>query len=153
MVQSLVYDRALRLIFVGCAKMHKTRESSLDLGPCNCTIKQSMGIPRFYTVHKRLSNSGYILLTDIHPFWWYKRPEQSTSSTTSVHPRRLVLNPAVVRGKGPPRGSKNKKGYEITNTRRDSLNLSTFHHRRHQQFFVAVVQPINPLNQWQYEIS
>jgi predicted transcriptional regulator len=119
-VQSLVHDQALFLIVVECAKLHKAKEQNADLGPCNCTIKQSMGLPCFHTVHKRLLNGGYILPTDIHPFWWYKRPEPSTSSSTvSVQAHWLILDPAVVRGKGRPRGSRNKKGYGITNTRRD----------------------------------
>jgi len=119
MIQSLVYDRALRLIIVESAKLHKAKELNLDLGPCNCTIKQSMGLPCFHTVYERLSNGGYILPTDIHPFWWYKRPEPGTSSTFSVRTRPLVLNLAVVPGKGRLRGSKNKKDHGLTATQRD----------------------------------
>ena len=119
MIQSLVHDRAMFLIVVECAKLYKAKEEHPNLGPCHCIVKQSMGIPCFHTVHERLSSGGYILLADIHPFWWYKRPEASTSSAIEVQTCTIVLNPAVVRGKGRPRGSKNKKGYQLTNTRRD----------------------------------
>lgn len=120
MVQSLICNWALSLVVRECAKLHKAKEQNSNLSLCNCTIKQSMGLPCYHTVHERLSNGGYILPIDIHPFWWYKRPELHTSSTMNTQTRRLILNPAVVRGKGRPRGSKNKqKGHGITSTWRD----------------------------------
>jgi hypothetical protein len=119
-IQSLVYDRALHLILIQCAKLHKAKEENTHLRPCICTIKQSMGLPCFHTIHQRFLRGGYILLEDIHPFWWYKRLERGTSFAISVQNYRLVLNPAVVRGKGRPKGSKNKaKNHGVTSTRRD----------------------------------
>jgi hypothetical protein len=121
-VQSLVYDRALFLILAECAKLYKAKEQG-SLGLCTCKIEKSMGLPCFHTVEKRLASPGYILPEDIHPFWWYKRPDTSTSSI-AVQVRPIVLAPAVVRSKGRPRGSKNKaKDHGITATRR---NLSQF---------------------------
>jgi hypothetical protein len=117
MVQSLVYDRALFLILIECAKLHKAKEQhGSNLPPCNCTIKASMGLPCFYIVAERLSSPGYILPEDVHPFWWYTRPEPSTTSAIDVQTRRVVLNPAVVRGKERPKGAKGKKAksYGIT---------------------------------------
>ena len=131
MVQSLVYDKALRIILVECAKLYRLRESSAELvlGPCNCTIKQSMGLPCFHVVHERLLEGGYIFPTDIHPFWWYTRPEATAPSAVNTpgphphphpRPRPPVLNPSVVRGKGRPRGLKNReKGHGVTSTQRD----------------------------------
>jgi hypothetical protein len=79
-----------------------------------------MGLPCFHTINERLQGGGYILPTDIHKFWWYRRPQQGTPSATDVQTRRLVLNPAIVRGKGRPRGSKNKaRGHGVTSTYRD----------------------------------
>jgi hypothetical protein len=68
-----------------------------------------MGLPCFHTVAKQLATPGHILLEDIHPFWWYKRPDPSTPFEIAVQIRPVVLNPAVVRGKGRPRGAKGKK--------------------------------------------
>jgi hypothetical protein len=50
LVQSLVYDRALLLILVECAKLHKAKEQNSTLGPCNCTVKASIGLPCYHTV-------------------------------------------------------------------------------------------------------
>jgi hypothetical protein len=116
MVQSLVHDHALSLIVVECAKLHKAEENSQSLGLCRCTVTSSMGIPCFHKVSERLKGVGHILPEDIHPFWWYKRPEPGTTSTVAVQTSRTVLNPAVVRGKGRPRGAKGKhtKNHGIT---------------------------------------
>jgi hypothetical protein len=67
-IQSLVYNRALHLILRQCAKLHKAKEENTHLRPCICTIKQSMGLPCFHTIHQRFVRGGYILLEDIHPF-------------------------------------------------------------------------------------
>ena len=82
LIQRLVYDRALFLILAECAKLHKAKEQAqgAELGLCNCTIKQSMGLPCFHTVNQRLSGGGYILPEDIHPFWYYERPKVSTTA-------------------------------------------------------------------------
>jgi hypothetical protein len=110
MVQSLVHDKALLLILVECAKLHKAKEQQKDtLPPCNCVIKASMGLPCFHIVAQRFNSPGHILPEDIHPFWWYTRPEPSTSSAVEVQARRVILNPAIVRGKGRPKGAKGKK--------------------------------------------
>jgi hypothetical protein len=118
LVQGLVYDRALYLILCECAKLHKAKETAnqaqrqatrADLGPCTCTVKASLGIPCFHTLFNRIADNGHILPKDIHPFWWYKRPERDTSSEIAIQTERVVLSPAVVRGKGRPKGAKGKK--------------------------------------------
>jgi len=121
-MKGLVYNQGLNLILVECAKLYKAKEQFGDTLPlCNCVSKASMGIPCYHTVAKRLANPGYILPEDIHPFWWYKRPEPSTVSAIEVQTRRVVLNPAMVRGKGGLRGAKGKKSKNngITATHRD----------------------------------
>jgi hypothetical protein len=119
LVQGLVYDKALILILRECVKLYKAKEEAssreqrpatrADLGLCICTIKASMGIPCFHTIFDRLTGNGHILPEDIHPFWWYKRPEQGTTSEIAVQTAGVVLNPAVVRGKGRPKGAKGRK--------------------------------------------
>jgi hypothetical protein len=119
LVQSLVHDRALHLILRECAKLHKAKEQAsthaqkqanrADLGPCTCIVKASLGIPCFHTVFDRFIDNGQILPEDIHPFWWYKRLERGTSSAIATQTADIVLNPAVVRGKGRPKGAKGKK--------------------------------------------
>lgn len=108
LIQSLVYNRALFLILAECAKLHKEQEKSNNLGICTCAIKKSMGLPCFHIVSQRLAHPGNILLEDIHPFWWYNRPDASTSSSIATQVRPIILNPAVVRGKGRPKGARNK---------------------------------------------
>jgi hypothetical protein len=122
MVQGLVYNQGLHLILIKCIKLHKAKDQfGANLLLCVCITEASMGIPCYHTVAKRLANPGYILPEDIHPFWWYKRPELSTNSAVKVQTRRVVLNPVVVRGKGRPRGARgrNAKNNGITTTRRD----------------------------------
>jgi hypothetical protein len=109
LIQGLVYNRALFLILVERAKLHKAQENGQNsLGVCTCTITTSMGIPCFYKVAERLKSTRHILLEDVHHFWWYKRPEQGTTSIVAMQISKTVLNPAVVRGKGRPRGVQGK---------------------------------------------
>ena len=61
-----------------------------------------MGLLCFHTVAKRLASPGHILLEDIHPFWWYKRPDPSTPFEIAVQIRLVVLDLAVVHGNGRP---------------------------------------------------
>jgi hypothetical protein len=101
-----VYDRALYLILCECAKLYKAKEQAsthaqkqatrTDLELCTYTVKAFIGIPCFHTVFDRFAENGYILLKDIHLFWWYKRLEQGTSSEIAIQTARVVLNPAVV---------------------------------------------------------
>jgi hypothetical protein len=74
-----------------------------------------MGVPCFHNLFKRLRDGGQVLLEDIHPFWWYDRAKASTTLENQVQ-RAIVLNPAVVKGKGRPKGSKGKrkKGFGAT---------------------------------------
>jgi hypothetical protein len=119
LVQGLVYDRALHLILCKCAKLHKAKEQACtqvqrqanraNLGLCTCTVTALMGVPCFHTLFDRFTGNGHILPEDIHPFWWYKRPEQGTSSEIAMQTARVVLNPAMVQGKGCPKGAKGKK--------------------------------------------
>jgi hypothetical protein len=108
LIQSLVCDQALFLILVERAKLHKAQEQGQNLGVCNCTVTTSMGIPCFHKVAERLCGARHILPEDVHPFWWYKRPEQGTTSAVALQINNTVLNPAVVHGKGRPQGAKGK---------------------------------------------
>jgi hypothetical protein len=118
LVQGLIYNRVLYLILCECAKLYKAKEQASsqvqreanrsDLGLCTYTVKTSIGIPCFHTVFKWLNGNGHILPEDIHPFWWYKHLEIGTSLTVNVQTERVVLEPAVVCGKGRPKGAKGK---------------------------------------------
>jgi MULE transposase domain len=114
-IQSLVYDQALQLIVKEVTKLNKAKSTNPILKDCTCIIQTSMGLPCFHTVSQRLEEGGYIMPEDIHPFWWYTRPEPGTYAVLSV-PKRLVLDPALVRGKGRPKGAKGKKGSGIEGT-------------------------------------
>ena len=68
-----------------------------------------MGILCYYDLFNRLKEGGQVLLEDIHPFWWYDRTKACTTAENEV-PKAVVLDPAIVKGKGRPKGSKGKKG-------------------------------------------
>jgi hypothetical protein len=80
-----------------------------------------MGIPCFHKVAERLRGVGHILPKDVHPFWWYKRLEQGTTSAVALQINDTVLNPAVVCRKGRPRGA---KGKHSKNHRTTSMTLA-----------------------------
>ncbi|KAI0999278.1 hypothetical protein K3495_g8914 [Podosphaera aphanis] len=58
-------------------------------------------------------------LADIDPHWYYQRRGEQPQLE-----QRILLKPSIVKGKGRPKGSKNKvhqkaKGYGVSSTRRD----------------------------------
>jgi hypothetical protein len=107
LVQQLVHDRALQLILYECAKLHKAQEQEQKITwPCKCTITNSHGLPCFHLISERFKKGGQILLIDIHPFWWYDSTKASTISTTTLLVPKPILEPAIVQGKGRPKGSK-----------------------------------------------
>ena len=42
---------------------------------CTCSIQQSIGLPCYHTIWQRKLSSGVIHLEDIHPHWYFSRPE------------------------------------------------------------------------------
>jgi len=68
-----------------------------------------MGIPCYHDLFHRLKDGGQVLPKDIHQFWWYDRTKASTTLENQAL-RDVILEPAVVKGKGRPKGSKGKKG-------------------------------------------
>ena len=108
LVQHLVYNKALLLIMHERVKLYKLEEEANLDWPCQCTIQRSMGLPCYHNLFERLRDGGQVLPEDIHPFWWYHRSEISTAVELSFARSQLVLEPAIVRGKGRPRGSRGK---------------------------------------------
>ena len=66
-----------------------------------------MGVLCFHDLFHRLKDGGQVLPEDIHPFWWYDRAKASTTLENQAS-RDVILDPAVVKGKGRPKGSKGK---------------------------------------------
>jgi hypothetical protein len=121
LIQGLVHDKALHLIIKEKAKLHKAEtEATLLTEPCQCTVRSCMGVPCFHELSQRLSDAGQVLPEDIHPFWWYDRSKLRTILDNRPA-QAVVLEPAIVKGKGRPRGSKGlqKKGAGPDGTRRD----------------------------------
>ncbi|KAI0993997.1 hypothetical protein K3495_g14186 [Podosphaera aphanis] len=78
-----------------------------------------MGLPCFHKIHARQRSSGKIALADIDPHWYYQRRGEQPQLE-----RRILLEPSIIKGKGRPKGSKNKvhqksKGYGVSSTQRD----------------------------------
>jgi hypothetical protein len=107
-VQSLVYDKALYLIIRERAKLHKAEDEATLEWPCQCTTKASIGIPCFHDLFYCLKDGGQVLLKDIHPFWWYDRTKVNTTLGGQGLPA-IVLDPAIVKGKGRSKGSLGKR--------------------------------------------
>lgn len=75
--------------------------------PCDCGTPKYMGIPCWHILWKRLQGGGIVLLSDIHPHWYYDRRDGIEPTVgRQVIP---LLNPDVVKGKGRPKGALGKK--------------------------------------------
>ncbi len=105
-IKDLVYDRALIRILGEKAKLHRCIEEQGSLLQCDCTIQALIGLPCFYTLYKRMKSPDYLQPLDIHAYWWYHRLAEGSFE---VDRKTLVLQPLKVKGKGRPKGSKNKK--------------------------------------------
>lgn len=86
---------------------------------CTCTIQQALGLPCFHTIYQRKRENGVILLSDIHPHWYYNRPERSTLLQPITLPPLPILNPVYVKGKGRPKGALGGSRAPPSSTRRD----------------------------------
>jgi hypothetical protein len=67
-----VHGYALRRILVEHAKLPARGEPPAS---CTCSIRQSIGLPCYHTIYQRNLSSGVIYLEDIHPHWYFSRPE------------------------------------------------------------------------------
>jgi hypothetical protein len=67
-----------------------------------------MGLPCYHTIYQRKLSSGVIYLEDIHPHWYFSRPEPGLEPAIS-HPLP-VLNPLVMQGRGQPRSALGIRG-------------------------------------------
>jgi hypothetical protein len=98
------------------------RLSTLPLPHCTTGFRKSMGLPCAHDIQERHRQGGNIHLSDVHVHWHFTRPDP-TASTDSVQLGPLLVHePAVVKPKGRPRGSKNKR-VPASSTRRE---LSSF---------------------------
>ena len=77
-----------------------------------------MGLPCYHIIWERKRDGGVILLEDIHPHWYYIRPESCTPAQPAIPLPLLILNPMRVKGKGRPKGALGN-AIRATNTRRD----------------------------------
>jgi hypothetical protein len=126
-VRTQVYRTALDLAEVQRRKLPRLEDEPLP--SCTCTVQTAYGILCLHTVHKRLRTTGYLLPEDFHKRWWYSQEEAVeaeaseldllTSDEDPLSEDELediaIFNPAIVKGKGRPKGSKNKvKGAGIT---------------------------------------
>jgi hypothetical protein len=101
------------------------RLSTLPLVQCTNEFTQSMGLPCAHILLDRQYQNDKIHLHDIHPHWYFVRPDPSTPST-QVQPGSLIQEPLVAKPKGRPVGSKNKN-QPLSSTRREpsSFELPT----------------------------
>ena len=111
-----VHAYTLQLILKEKAKL--PAQGRAPISYCNCSIRESMGLPCYHTIWQRQQESGVIRLEDIHPHWYVIRPESGTYSGPTISHPLPVLNPIPVQGRGRPRGALGRV-VRPTNTRRD----------------------------------
>ncbi|EAQ92123.1 hypothetical protein CHGG_00358 [Chaetomium globosum CBS 148.51] len=106
-VKSAVVPHALRACEKEVAAIEKQpRAGRWDLGPpepCTCSITTSHGLPCRHALFLCLRNSEPLSIAQFDPYWRWDRtaiPSLSASPSRAQRP----LDPAVVRGKGRPRG-------------------------------------------------
>jgi hypothetical protein len=120
-----VHGYALQRILVEHAKL-----PARLVGPpptsCTCSIQQSIGLPCYHTIWQRKLSSGVIYLEDIHPHWYFSRPEPGPLSIPAISHPLPVLNPLVMQGRGRPRDAPGIGGRVApTSTRREPSALSS----------------------------
>jgi hypothetical protein len=112
-----VHGYALQRILVEHAKLPARGAPPAS---CICSIQQSMGLPCYHTIYQRNLRSGVIYLEDIHPHWYFSRPEPGPLSTPAISHPLPVLNPLVMQGRGRPRDAPGIGGRVApTSTRRE----------------------------------
>jgi hypothetical protein len=89
--------------------------------PCKCSINRYIGLPCFHQIYTIQRGPGVVKLADIEPHWYY-------NCTLDQRPhlgRQILLESAVVKGKGRPKGSKIElpkfKGKGASSITRDAL--------------------------------
>jgi MULE transposase domain len=106
-----VHGNALQRILVEAKKLPARGAPPTS---CMCSIQQSIGLPCYHTIYQRKLTSGVIYLEDIHPHWYFSRPELGLQAISHPLP---VLEPLVVQGRGRPHGALGRVA--PTSTRRE----------------------------------
>jgi hypothetical protein len=100
--------------------LEEAKKLPARLGPppasCTCSIQQSLGLPCYHTIWQRKLSSGVIYLEDIHPHWYFSRPEPGLEAISHPLP---VLEPLVMQGRGRPRGALGTSQVAPTSTRQE----------------------------------
>jgi hypothetical protein len=96
------------LIIYEKAKLHKAEEQGNLAWPCNYSIQTSHRLLYYHDLFERMQSGGQVLPGDIHPFWWYDRTKASTIDAFEGPNGLSILDPAIVRRKGRPKGSRGK---------------------------------------------
>ena len=137
---------ALRKIFHHWKDIIKQQEDEGIQKSCTKTFTTIMGLPCGHDVIELLKSDppGVIKLDDIHPHWRYQKPqvtaeglEEVVGALEDVDPLLRVRDPAVVRTKGRPTGSGNKRK-AAEHERSTHRDLSGFEHA--DQEFDAATQ-------------
>jgi MULE transposase domain len=119
-IQQYIHGYALQKILEELAKLPAKGVCPSSI--CTCSIQQSIGLPCYHTIWQRKTTQGggMIQLSDIHPHWYYSRPDPMPSSQSSISYPLPILDPLPVQGKGRPRGALGLQGRVTpSNTRRD----------------------------------
>lgn len=100
-----VHSFALRKIVAQKARIDPDQPPLL---PCTCGTPTYMGIPCWHILWDRIQGGGMVLSSDIHAHWFYNR-EDGTEIPAGRQVIPLLNNPAVVKGKGRPKGALGKR--------------------------------------------
>jgi hypothetical protein len=101
----LVYNGALLRVTVKVAKLHRVKAEQPELPRCSCVLQKTLRLLCYYVVFERRNSLGYLLFTDFYAHWYYDCLDENT---LEIEHKQLILEPAIVKGKGRPKGAKGK---------------------------------------------
>jgi hypothetical protein len=101
-----VHGYALQRIILEQAKLPARGPPPGNAYPAyDCSIEHSHGLPCYYKIWQRKITTRVIQLEDIHPHWYFSRPERGTSPDVVTLCPLPILNPLPIQGRGRPRGA------------------------------------------------
>jgi hypothetical protein len=104
-VRHLVYNSALLQVTAEVAKLHRVKAKQPKLPRCSCVLRKTLRLLCYYVVFEHKNSLGYLLSTDFYAHWYYDCLDENT---LEIEHKQLILEPAIVKGKGCPKGAKGK---------------------------------------------
>ena len=99
------------------------------VAPYYHSLRDSLGLPCHHVFRQRLGKKDILQLQDIHPHCHFVKPTGDVGPVSVG--QLLLMNPRVIKGKGQPRGSRNRRS-AASSTKRDpsAFEIATQEQRR-----------------------